>query len=75
MTADFSCVGSFPVDPVEHPGAHAPDLAQAPLHVKLPSRPPLVGHVDEPVAHDGVGVDFAAFGRAATGLVFKECSG
>ena len=30
-------------------------------------RPPLVGHVDEPVAHDGVGVDFAAICRAAAG--------
>ena len=31
--------------------------------------------VDEPIALDGVGVAFAAFCRAAAGLVFNECSG
>ena len=30
--------------------------------------------MSEPVAHDGVGVDFAAFCRAAAGLFFNECS-
>ena len=44
----FSAVGSVPVDPVEHPGAQALDLAQAPLHVPFPFRPPLVGHVVSP---------------------------
>ena len=66
--------GVFQLTPSESPWARAPDLAKAPLHVPLPFRPPLVGHVDEPVAHDGVGVDFAAFSRAATGLIFNECS-
>ena len=41
----------------------------------LPFRPPPAGHVEEPAAHDGVGVDFAASCRAAAGLDFNECSG
>ena len=47
-------------------------------HHCMPHRsfcPPLVQHVEEPVAHDWVGVDFAAFCRAAAGLVFNKCSG
>ena len=61
--------------PVRNPRAQALDLSQAPLHVPLPFHHPLMGHVDEPVAHDWVGEDFAAFCRVAAGLVFNECSG
>ena len=56
-------------------GLQAPDLRQAPLHAPSPLCPPLVHHVEEPVAHDGVDVDFAAVRTAAAGLVFDECSG
>ena len=66
--APFPAVGSVPFEPVGHPRAEALDLAQA-----SPLCPRLEGHVDEPVAHDGA--DFAAFRRAAAGLVFNECSG
>ena len=72
---DIPAVGSVRVDPVEHPWARAPDLAQAPLHAPSPFCPPLVQHVEEPVAHDGADVDFAAFRTAVTELVFNECSG
>ena len=53
----------------------APDLSQAPLHAPSPFCPPLFQHVEEPVAHRGVGVNFAALGIAATGLVLNECTG
>ena len=63
------------MDPVGHPGAWALDLTQAPLRAPPPLCPPLVQHVEEPVAHDGVDLHIAAFCRAAAGLVFNECSG
>ena len=43
--APFPAVGSVLVDSVEHPGAQAQDFAQAPLHVPLPLRRPLVHRV------------------------------
>ena len=63
--APFPAVRSVRVDPVEHPGAHAPDLTQALRYAPLSSCPPVAGHVEEPVAHEGVEVDSAAFCRAA----------
>ena len=51
------------------------DLAQAQLHVPSPLHSPLVQHVEEPVASDGVDVDLAALRTNAAGLVFNECSG
>ena len=63
------------VDPVEQPKAQPLDLAQAPLHAPSPFCIPLVQHVEEPDAHDGVGVDYAALRVAAPGLVFNQCSG
>ena len=66
-----STIGSVSVDPVEHPAAQP--LAQAPP--QPPFHLPLLQHVEEPVAHDGVDVDFVAFRRAAAGLVFNECGG
>ena len=51
----------------------APDLSQAPLHAP-PFVSPQVQLVEEPVAHEGVDVDFAALRTAAAGLVFNECS-
>ena len=73
--APFPAIGSVRVDPVEHPGAQALDLAQAPLHVPSPLSPPLVQHVEEPVTGDGVDVHLAALRCTAAGLVFNECSG
>ena len=69
--APFPAVGSVRVDP----GAQPLHLAQAPLHAPSLFLSPLVQHLEEPVAHDGVGVDFAAFCRAAAGLIFNECCG
>ena len=69
--APFPAVGSVRVDPVEHPGAQTLDLAQAPLHVPSPLSPPLVQHVEEPVAGDGVDVHLAALRCTAAGLVFN----
>ena len=63
------------VDPVEQPRAQPLDLAQAPLHAPSPFCIPLVQHVEEPDAHDGVGVDYAALRVAAPALVFNQCSG
>ena len=67
---------------VEHPGAQPPDLSQAKLRVPSPLCLPLVQnvsstgpYVEEPVAHDGVDVDFVALRTAAAGLVFNERSG
>ena len=73
--APLPAIGRVLVDAVEHSRAQALDLAQAPLHVPLPFRPPLLGHVEEPVAGDGVDLDLAALCSAAAGLVFNECSG
>ena len=72
--APFPAIKSVRVDPVEHPGAQTLDLAQAPLHVPSPLSPPLVKHVEEPVAGDRVDVNLAALRTAAAGLVFNECS-
>ena len=65
------------LDAVEHSGAQALDLAQAPPHVPVPLGLPLVHHVEEPVAGDGIHEDLAAFGSAATWPVFdgRSCSG
>ena len=60
---------------VEHIGAETLGLAQAPLHVPVPFGLPLLLHVEEPVAGDGVHVNFAAFGSAAAGFVFDGPSG
>ena len=46
--------GAAVVNPVEHPGAQALEVNQAALHAPPPLCPPLVQHVEEPVAHDGV---------------------
>ena len=73
--APFPAIGSVRVDPVEHPGAQPLDLARAPLHAPSPFCPPLVQHVEEPVAGDRVDLDLAALRTAAAGLAFKECSG
>ena len=73
--APFPAVGSVRVDPVEHSRAQTLDLAQAPPHVPSPLSPPLVQHVEEPVAGDGVDLDLAALRPTAAGLVFNECSG
>ena len=73
--APFPAIGSVRVDPVEHPGAQALDLAQAPLHVPSPLSPPLVQHVEEPVAGDGVDVHLAALRCTAAGLVFDGRGG
>ena len=73
--APFPAVWSVRVDPVEHPRAQTLDLAQAPLHVPSPFGSPLVQHVEEPVAGDGIDVDFAALRDAAAGLVFNERGG
>ena len=58
--APLPAVGSVRVDPVEHRGAQTLDLAQAPLHVPSSFCPPLVQHVEEPVADGGIDVDLAA---------------
>ena len=75
--APFPAVRSVLVDLVEHLKAQPLHLAQAPLHAPSPFCPPLVQNVEEPVAYDAVGVDFAAFCRAAAGLGgdqgHKEC--
>ena len=73
--APLPAVGSVHVDPVEHRGTQALDLAQAPPHVPSPLGLPLVHHVEKPVAGDGVDVDLAALGTAAAGLVFNDCDG
>ena len=73
--APLPAKGSVRVDPVEHPGAKSLDLAEAPLHVPSPLSPPLVQHVEEPVASDGVDLGLAALRPTAAGLVFNECSG
>ena len=57
-------VRSVRVDSVEDPGAEAPDLSQAVLRAPSPLCPPLVQHVEELVAHDGVDVNFAALRTA-----------
>ena len=72
VRSPFPAAGSIPVGPVEHSKGQPLDLLQAPLHAPSPFCPPLVQQVEEPVAHDGVGVDFPAFCRAAAGLVFNE---
>ena len=69
--APLPAIRSVRVDPVEHPGAQALDLAQAPPHVPSPLGLPLVQHVKEPVAGDGIDVDLAALRCTATGLVFN----
>ena len=74
-TAPFPAIRSVRVDPVEYPGAQALDLTQAPLHAPSPFCLTLVQHVEEPVADDGVDVDFTALRNSAAGLVFNECSG
>ena len=73
--APLPAIGRVLVDAVEHSRAQALDLAQATLHVPSPLSPPLVQHVEEPVAGDGVDLDLAALCSAAAGLVFNECSG
>ena len=55
--------------------AQAPDLTQALRYAPFSCCPPVAGHVEEPVSHEGVDVDFAAFCHVAAGLVFNECSG
>ena len=65
---------SVRVDPNEQLGAQTLDLAQAPLHIPSSFGSPLVQHVEEPVAGDGVDVDLAAI-RTTAGLVFSECGG
>ena len=52
--APFPAVGSVLVDSVEQPGAQATDLTQAPRSAPLLFCPPVAGHVEEPVAHEGV---------------------
>ena len=56
--APFPAVRSVLVDPVEQPGARALDLTQAPRYAPVSFCPPLVQHVEEQVAHDGVDLDF-----------------
>ena len=63
------------VDPVKYLGAKSLDLAQAPLCAPPPFCLPLVQHVEEPVVHDGVDLEFAAFCRAVAGLENNECGG
>ena len=60
--------GSVRVDPLEHPGPQAPDLTRALRYAPLLFCPPVVQHVEEPVAHEGVKVDFASFCRTPGGL-------
>ena len=50
---------------IEHSEAQALDLSQAPLHAPSPLCPPLLVHVDEPVAHDGVAAGSPLTGAAA----------
>ena len=69
--APLPAIGRVLVDPVEHSQAKALDLAQAPPHVPVPLGFPLVQHVEEPVAGDGVDVDLAALRSTATGPVFN----
>ena len=57
--APFPAVGRVLVDFVEHPGAQTLGLVQAPLHVPAPFGSPLLLHVQEPVAGDGVHVNLA----------------
>ena len=71
----FQRQGVFGLMPSNIPGHCRWDLAQAALHAPSTFCPPLVQHIEEPVAHDGVDVDFAALRIAAVGLVFNECSG
>ena len=73
--APLPTIRSVRVDLVEHSGAQALDLAQAPPHVPSPLGSPLVQHVEEPVAGDGVDVDLAALGSAAAGPVFDGHGG
>ena len=73
--APLPAVGSVLVDAIEHSGAQPLDLAQAPLHVPSSFGLPLVQHVEEPFAGDGIDVDLAALRTTAAGLVFNECGG
>ena len=73
--APLPAVGGVLVDAVEHSGAQALDLAQAPPHVPAPLGLPLVHHVEEPVAGDGIHEDLAALRCAAAGLVFDGRGG
>ena len=73
--APLPAVGSVLVDAVEHSGAQALDLAQAPPHVPAPLGLPLVHHVEEPVAGDGIHEDLAALRCTAAGLVFNGRGG
>ena len=75
LRAPFPAVGSVRVDPIEHYGAQALDLAQAPPHVPSPLSLPLVQHVEETVAGDGVDVNLAALRCTAAGLVFNGRGG
>ena len=70
----FQRYGMFPLIPFNNPG-HSWTSHKAPLHAPSPSCPPQAQHAEEPVAHDGIGVNFVAFCRAAAGLLFNECSG
>ena len=58
--APLPAVRSVRVDPVELSGEETLDLAYAPLHVPSSFCPPLVQHVEEPVADGGIDVDLAA---------------
>ena len=71
----FPAVGSVRVDPVEHSRAQTLDLLQAPRHVPSPLSPPLVQHVEEPVAGNGFDLDLASLRPTAAGLVSNEYSG
>ena len=66
--AAFPAVRIVRFDRVEHPGAKVLDFAQALLHRPSPFCLPLVHHVEEPVAHDGVDMDSTALRTAATAL-------
>ena len=72
--APLPTIRSVRVDAVEHPGAKALDLAQAPPHVPSPLGLPLVQHVEEPVAGNG-DVDLTALRCTAAGLVFNGRGG
>ena len=73
--APLPAIGSVRVDAVEHSGAQPLDLAQAPPHVPSSFCLPLVQHVEEPVAGNGVDVDLAALRCTNAGLVFNGRGG
>ena len=68
-------MGNDRENPDKHKTAAAGRLADQPGPHPGTAVCSIAERVEEPVAHDGVDLDFAAFCSAAAGLVSNECSG